>query len=108
MIAMILTAACFTVALFDLAPADSYDYEKLLDPVIYVHVVDDLTGHCGKVTQGCAVGNAETCDIYVGERASPNVIAHEKRHCYGWDHTEDQMAMVRPWYPKINLASNQE
>lgn len=108
MIAMILTAACFIVAIADLAPPDKYEYEHIIEPVIAVHVVDDLTQICGQVTQGCAIGNAETCDIYIGERAAQSVIEHEKRHCYGWDHTEDHMAMVKPWYPKTNLVSNQE
>ncbi len=98
MFAMILTAACFMVALADLAPPDSYEYEKLLDPLITVHVVDDVTGICGTITEGCAIGNAETCDIFIGERAAQAVIEHEKRHCYGWDHIEDTSAPFRPWY----------
>lgn len=108
MIAIALTALAFTVAIFDLAPPDNYEYERLIEPTVYVHVVDDLMGHCGKAVQGCAIGNETSCDIFIGERSSQNVIEHEKRHCYGWDHTEDHMAMVRPWYPKTNLVSNQE
>jgi hypothetical protein len=109
MIAMILTAACFIVAIADLATPDKYEYEHIIEPVITVHVVDDLTEVCGTIAQGCAIGTAKVCDIYVGERASPNTINHEKRHCYGWSHRPGpkQEGEVTHWYP-INQVAQQE
>jgi len=84
-------------------------YERVWDPEIRVHVVDDLTEICGGVTQGCAIGTAETCDIYVGERASISTINHEKRHCRGWDHRPGakKEGQVTHWYT-ITATANRE
>lgn len=104
-IAILLTVTCFVVAIADLAPQDKEDYTHYVEPIITVHVVDDLTAICGKLANGCAQGNAETCDIYIGERASPGTLEHEKRHCYGWTHATS--GEHRPWYP-INQLAQQE
>ena len=78
------------------------NYKHYVEPVIAVHVVDDLTEVCGTITQGCATGNAEVCDIFIGERASEQVIEHEKRHCYGWSHRPGpkQEGEITHWYAR--------
>jgi hypothetical protein len=85
------------------------NYAKLLNPEIRIHVVDDLTEVCGTIANGCAIGTAEFCDIYIGERASQNTINHEKRHCYGWSHRPGpkQEGEITHWYP-INQLARQE
>ena len=85
------------------------NYKHYVEPVITVHVVDDLTEVCGALANGCAIGTAEVCDIYVGERASPSTINHEKRHCYGWSHRPrpKQEGEITHWYP-INQLARQE
>lgn len=74
-----------------------YTYERLENPEIEVFVVDDLSVPCGTVkTNGCAVTNTITCNIYVGSRASEGTLAHEKRHCHGWSHP---LSNNNFWYP---------
>lgn len=75
------------------------DYERLIDPVITVVVVDDLMAACGTHAYGCAAGNAETCFIYVGERAPLSTMRHEIRHCHGWTHGTEMVAGQWAWYP---------
>ena len=78
-----------------------YTYEILENPIITVHVVDDLTEICGGHAWGCASTDTVTCNIYIGERASPGTIAHEHRHCYGWSHAKAETTNVPgiQWYP---------
>lgn len=75
-------------------------YERLANPTITVHVVDDLA-MCGTRANGCYAGNADECDIYIGERASEGTIAHEYRHCYGWSHARAETTNMKTlhWYP---------
>ena len=78
-----------------------YTYERLLDPEITVHRTEDIMDICGGKANGCAIGNAETCDIYIGTRASESTLAHEKRHCYGWTHAYKETTSIKgyQWYP---------
>lgn len=72
-----------------------YNYERLQDPEIIIHVVDNLGKACGtSKALGCMVTDTITCDIYVGERSAQSTIAHEIRHCYGWSHGDIKTA----WY----------
>lgn len=75
------------------------DYQRLLDPVITVVVVDDLGAACGSHAYGCAAGDAETCTIWVGERATLETMRHEIRHCHGWTHGSKMVAGQWAWYP---------
>lgn len=72
------------------------NYEKLWDPQIFVHVVTDLTLYCEEGgVKGCSQPNPVTCHIYLPQHATESTMAHELRHCYGWDHGEDP----GHWYP---------
>lgn len=79
------------------------DYEILWNPVIAVVVVDDLVSACGGHADGCAAGDAETCTIWVGERATLETMRHEVRHCHGWTHGPKQVAGQWAWYPTTDF-----
>jgi hypothetical protein len=83
---------------------DVSTYEHLVEPVITVHIEDDLLTRCGKVANGCAIGNATECHIYVGERAKASTMAHEIRHCHGWAHGPKRINGHYQWYPKPHLV----
>ena len=76
-------------------------YERIEQPTITVHVVDDLTEICGGHAWGCSSTDTYTCNIYIGERSSQRTIAHEYRHCYGWSHARAETTSIPgiQWYP---------
>jgi hypothetical protein len=98
-----------------------YNYAHLVEPTITVHRVDSVTPYCGTMwAVGCADLQGNHCDIYVGKNASRDTIAHEERHCRGWDHyrphSERFMAMgaayqmkeftrSRVWYPRDDVGN---
>jgi hypothetical protein len=70
-------------------------YDWIVDPQVEVVPVssDDLATYCGISavfwgSRGCEVHNTEwsKSTIYVSTKASPAVIAHEKKHSRGWCH----------------------
>lgn len=64
-----------------------YNYAHFIEPTIEVHHVDSVIAYCGNMwVNGCAQLRDGHCDIYVGEIATPDTIAHEERHCRGWVH----------------------
>lgn len=70
------------------------NYAHFVEPTIEIHRVASVSSACGTLwAQGCAVLEGDHCDIYVGERASPDTIAHEERHCRGWDHHRPRYEM---------------
>jgi len=92
------------------------NYQHLAEPDIVVHYRDDdLASVCGSgYVDGCAIRKDDVCDVYVGSRAGPWTIEHEKRHCRGWEHYEPdwpawstmtprqraaQMRYAQAWYP---------
>jgi len=71
-----------------------YSYEKFLNPKIEIHYVDNLTEFCGNnVVLGCARFGHDTCLVWVGKNAALGTINHEKRHCYGWRHPQNETAL---------------
>ncbi|MCB1696386.1 MAG: hypothetical protein H6984_00945 [Pseudomonadales bacterium] len=71
-----------------------YNYAHLAEPTIEIHHVESVASHCGTMwAQGCAVVKDGHCDIFVGKVVSRDVIAHEERHCRGWDHYRPQFDM---------------
>ena len=64
-----------------------YNYEHFIEPTMEIHRVASVNEYCGTMwANGCAYLKGGHCDIYVGEIATPDTIAHEKRHCRGWVH----------------------
>lgn len=66
-----------------------HNYEHFQDPEITINTVgvEALSEACGsRRAKGCAHVTETDCAVYVGERASPATLAHEKRHCHGWCH----------------------
>lgn len=79
---MVLSAGCAT---------EPY-WVKVAEPAreVRVHVVDSMLPHprYGYALKGMAVRNADgTCDVFVlRHHATECVVAHEKKHCAGFDH----------------------
>lgn len=124
-LAVLTASACST---YQLSPGDwlndhtpisvvtPNDYQHLAEPAIVVHYRDDdLASVCGSgYVDGCAIRKDDVCDIYVGSRASPWTVQHEKRHCRGWEHYEpnwvawpamtpeqraEELRYAQAWYP---------
>jgi hypothetical protein len=97
------------------------NYAHFVEPTIEIHRVDSVSTACGTIwAQGCAMLNGDHCDIYVGKSASPDTIAHEERHCRGWDHHRPrfetftamddgflsrELKRANHWYPMDNIGN---
>ncbi len=79
-----------------------YNYAHFIEPTIEVHYVKSVEAHCGtKWVQGCSYLAANHCDIYVSEVVSPSTLAHEERHCRGWDHYKPQYELFLSMGPEF-------
>ena len=80
-------------------------YEKLWNPEIITITYN--TDPCDFHQKACAFATPERCDVYLPERHSPSLRAHELKHCYGWTHYEPdpskdwerEVRLSRAWYP---------
>jgi hypothetical protein len=66
-------------------------YDPLPMTIHYNTPYDVVTGYCSKTWQviACAVRRENSCDVYTPfERLNEYIIAHEQKHCDGWNHKE--------------------
>lgn len=97
------------------------NYAHIIEPTIKIHRVESVAVYCGTIwAEGCADLKGDHCDIYVGRFASKGTIAHEERHCRGWDHYRPRFEMfmalgadfqrrelsrAQYWFPLDNIGT---
>lgn len=70
------------------------DMVKVAEPqIVSVQWVREAPTFCGahKVSRGCTwrTNDFKTCKIWATEDVSDEVLGHELRHCFGYDHAAD-------------------
>lgn len=72
---------------------------------VQTHYVDQVPWKYHPGIEGWAVRNADgSCDIYV-KRSAENidcVLAHERKHCEGWDHPKYRINLACTTMPLMN------
>ena len=94
------------ILLFLLAGCSTFDdgmvRDRPMEPKSIVHIeVADFAQYCAKNSApsdyGCAVRiySSQTCIIYTNLNPPQWVVDEERKHCYGWNHSQHDNGTIR-------------